>query len=340
MAQPSPAAGGDGNPADANPADAFNDIAAEMLGEEAPEEEEPVEAEPEAEGDEPDAPDSDEPDDEDADEPEEELPAIEPPNSLTAEEKETFKTLPREAQEFTARRIGELEKGFQSKAQEAAQIKQTAQIEALKVVEQIKAEAAERLQSYAKQFEVQPPSAALFTANPEAYAQQLEQYQYYTAQREQAQRDADKARGEQAQIQAARAEHEAQAFRQQLEAELPEILDPESGQKLAKELNATAELLGFDPNEISDVSAIKALKVTSEWKSKADKYDSLMSKKMERVRAGKAPPPISKPGTAREPEQTRRVKGQAAWNQALTAKTRNARDEAIANWAETTGWLD
>jgi hypothetical protein len=41
---------------------------------------------------------------------------------------------------------------------------------------------------------------------------------------------------------------------------LPEIFDPATGQKLAQELNATAELLGFDPNEISDVAAIKALK--------------------------------------------------------------------------------
>jgi thioesterase domain-containing protein len=153
---------------------------------------------PEAEGDEPDA---------EADEEAEtsqrtnrRLPAIDPPNSLTAEEKETFKSLPREAQEFTARRIGELEKGFQTKAQEAAQAKHAAQLEALKIVEQIKAQAAEQLQAYAQQFEVKPPSAALFTQNPEAYAQQLEAYQYYTAQRESAQRDADKARAEQAQI--------------------------------------------------------------------------------------------------------------------------------------------
>jgi hypothetical protein len=339
MAQPEVAAGGDGNPADANPADAFNAIADEMLGVEPEQEEEQPAEEPEAEGDEPEA-ELEEAEDEEDIEPEDDLPAIEPPNSLTAEEKEQFKSLPREAQEFTARRIGELEKGFQSKAQEAAQVKQAAQLEALKQVEQIKAQAAETLQNYAKQFEVQPPSAALFTQNPEAYAQQLEAYQYYTAQREAAQRDAEKARAEQAQIQAARAEHEATMFRQQLEAEMPEIFDQASGQDLVKELNATAELLGFDPNEISDVSAIKALKVTSEWKTKAEKYDALMRKKMERVRAGKAPPPIAKPGTAREPDQTRRVKADQAWQSALTAKTRNARENAIASWAEQSGWLD
>src|SRR5690349_7135571 len=116
-----PEVGGDGNPADANPATPFEDIAADMLGEE---EEQPAEEQPE--------PEAEQPEDEAAEEAEDELeieeddlPPIEAPNSLTAEEKEAFKNLPREAQEFTARRIGELEKGFQSKAQEAAQLKQT-----------------------------------------------------------------------------------------------------------------------------------------------------------------------------------------------------------------------
>jgi hypothetical protein len=338
MTQPIEAVGGDGNPADANPADAFNAIADEMLGVE-PEEEQPAEEPLEPEGDEPEdeAPEEAELDDEDI---EPDLPAIEPPNSLTAEEKEAFKGLPREAQEFTARRIGELEKGFQSKAQEAAQAKQAAQLEALRLVEQVKAEAAERLQNYADQFEVKPPSAALLRTDPDAYANQLEAYQYYTAQREQAQRDADKARADQAQIQAARAQHEAEQFRQRLEAELPEIFDPATGQKLAQELNATAELLGFDPNEISDVSAIKALKQTAEWKSDSDKYRALMAKKMERVRAGKNPPPITKPGTARLPEQNRKARADKAWETALSAKSRNVRDEALATWAEQAGFLD
>src|SRR5206468_1898983 len=109
---------------------------------------------------------------------------------------------------------------------------------------------------------------------------------------------------------------------QRLQAEVPEVFDPSTGQEVLKELTATAELLGFDPNQISDVTAIKALKLTSEWKSKSEKYDALMKKQMERVRSGKAPPPIAKPGTARLPEQTRKARGDAAWNQAVTAKNR------------------
>lgn len=330
-----PEVGGDGNPADANPATPFEDIAKEMLGEE-DEEEQPA---PQDEGDEPEAETVEVTEDDLTDEEEPELPPIDPPNSLTAEEKEAFKSLPREAQEFTARRIGELEKGFQSKAQEAAQQKQALQLEALQILEQQKAEAIELLQQYAKQFEVQPPSADLFRANPEAYAQQLEVYQHYTAQREKAQRDAEAARADQAKIQAAREAHEAEVFHQRLQAELPELLDPENGQKLAKELNATAELLGFDPNHISDISAIKALKVTSEWKTKADKYDALQKRKMERVRAGKSLPPVSKPGVSKGPDQNRAARADVAWQAAKSAKSRPAKDEALAEWMSNTGWL-
>jgi hypothetical protein len=337
MTQEATPVGGDGNPADANPADAFNAIADEMLGDEEIQEEEPAEEPLEPEGDEPEDEAPEEADDEPEDEPE--LPAIEPPNSLTAEEKEAFKGLPREAQEFTARRIGELEKGFQSKAQEAAQAKQAAQLEAYQIAEQIKAQAAEQLQRYADMFEVKPPSAELFRLDPQAYASQLEAYQFNTAQREQAQRDADKARAEQAQLSEARSAHEAEQFRQRLALELPEIFDPSTGQQLAQELNATAELLGFDPNHISDVTAIKALKLTSEWKSKAEKYDGLMAKKMERVRAGKNPPPITTPGTARTPQANRKAQADQAWQQALTAKNRPQRDDALAAWAEKSGWL-
>jgi hypothetical protein len=210
----------------------------------------------------------------------------------------------------------------------------------MKVAEQIKAEAVEHLQRYAKQFEVKPPSAELFQRDPVAYAQQLEAYQTITAQREQAQRDAEKFRAEQASIQSARQQHEAEQFHQQLQAEMPEVFDPSTGQSLLKELTATAELLGFDPNEISSVPAIKALKVTSEWKAKAEKYDALMKKQMERVRSGKNPPPIVKPGTARTSGETRKARGDAAWQQALTARTRPQRDAALAQWAEDSGWLD
>jgi hypothetical protein len=94
---------------------------------------------------------------------------------------------------------------------------------------------------------------------------------------------------------------------------LPEIFDPATGQKLAQELNATAELLGFDPNEISDVAAIKALKVTSEWKTKADKYDALMKRKMETGPLRQEPAADHQAGDRKAPEQNRKARADQAW---------------------------
>lgn len=339
--QPVTAVGSEATPAaEANPADAFNDIAAEMLGEQ-DEEEQAQEAEGEApvEGDEPEAELSDEDVEQEA-----ELPAIDAPNSLTAEEKEQFKALPREAQEFTARRIGELEKGFSTKAQEAAQAREAARTEALQFMAQSKAEMVEHLTSYAKQFEVRPPDAALFRANPDAYAQQLETYQYATAQREQAQREAEQARGEQAQYQAELQQHEAVAFRQRLQSELPEAFE-ESGQTnqaFIDTLAATATALGYDNNAIaqSSVEELKALKQVAEWKSDADKFRNAMAKKMERVRAGKNPPPIARPGVSRAPDASRKARADQAWEVVKSAKSRGTRDDAAADFLTNSGWLD
>lgn len=340
--QPEAAVGSEAPVPAAEPINPFEEIAAETYPEDQEQPEQPAEAtEEEATQAEPEEPQAeDEPQIE-----EEELPPIDAPVSWDGEAKEAFKQLPRELQETVQKREAEREKFVQAKSQEAANAQRNAQIEALRAAEQIKAEAVQHLQRYAQQFEVKPPSAELMNPqsphyNPVAYAQQLEVVQNITAQREQAQRDAEKFAAEQAQFQTVRQQHEAELFHQQLSTELPEIFDPTTGQELLKTLTATAQSLGFDPSQISDVTAIKALKVTSEWKAKADKYDAAMKKQMERVRSGKNPPPIAKPGTVKLPAETQTARAEAAWQQAITAKTRVQRDQAIAAWAETSGLFD
>ena len=336
--QPQEAVGGEASaPVEAETANPFEQIAEEFLG--------PDEEQAEGEQEEGKSSESEQPEAEDEPiiEEEETLPPIDAPVSWDGEAKEAFKQLPRELQETVRKREAERERFVQTKSQEAAQAQRTAQIEAMKAAEQIKAEAVQHLQRYAQQFEVKPPSAELFQRDPVAYAQQLEAYQNITAQREQAQRDAERFAAEQAQLQSARQQHEAELFHQQLQTEMPEVFDPSTGQELLGKLTATAELLGFDPNQISDVTAIKALKVTSEWKTKADKYDALMKKQMERVRSGKNPPPIAKPGTAKLPSETQKARADAAWQSAVDGAQRgdrNARNRGFAAWAESSGLLD
>ena len=337
--QPETAVGSEATPAaEANPADAFNDIASEMLGEdeeeqdEAPEGDEPTDDAPEEEVDDDIVDEEDEPD----------LPAIEPPHSLTAEEKEAFKNLPREAQEFTARRIGELEKGFQTKAQEAAQKERTAMKQAAEYIQQVQGEVAEQME-YLSQLLVHPrPPARLAAENPAFYAQELEAHESSLAQRQQAQQQIEGYRAQQQHYQALLQQHEQEQFRQRLSEALPEFLDETTGPKVREELTATAKSLGFTDEEIFTANAnqIIALKAITELKAKADKYDGLMKKQMERVREGKGKlPPVSKPGVARGADASRKAKSDAAWQVVKSAKSRDVRDHAAADWLENNGFL-
>lgn len=317
-------------PAETNP---FEDMAADLIGEDEQEEEET------------DQPEGDEPEAEVEDEPEieaDDLPPIDAPSSWTAEEKAKFAELPRDVQETVTRREAEREKFVQSKAQEAAQSRQAAAREAAQLLAQAERDKSEQLARYAQQLAVSPPDARLFAADPQAYAQQLEAFQHYSAQQQQAQREAQEAAQQAEQYEQLVKEQEAQAFRQHLEAELPEFFDETKGPQIKNELTATAKFLGFSDDEIFGATSgqIVALKRISDLKAKADKYDAVMKRQMERVRQGKNPPPISKPGTARNPDQNRKVRAEQAWNAATTAKTRNAREAALTDWAEQSGWLD
>lgn len=328
-----PEVGGEATPASTDP---FLDIAEEMLGEE--QEQAPDEPQ-ETEGDEPT-----EASDEDADlddlEDEPELPAIEPPVSLTAEEKEAFKNLPREAQEFTARRIGELERGFQTKAQEAAQKERAAMRQAAEYIQQTNGEQAEVLEFYANLLVAPKPPASLSVTNPQLYAEMSDAHDRSLAQRQEAQQRVEEYRAQQQHYQDLLKQHEAEQFHQRLSQDLPELLDPTTGPALKAQLEATGRELGFTEQELFNANAteILALKKIADLKAKADRYDALQKRKMERVRAGKNPPPVTKPGAPRGNAQ---VKAQQAADAFARAKqsSGSARDEALAEYFTKTGVL-
>lgn len=317
MTQPNEAVGGDDLTVVTEPT--IEDRLSAALSDEQPEEQEEEEENPEpVEGEEPEAEAEEvEADEEEVEIEAEDLPPIEAPISWTAEEKAKFADLPRDLQVTVTRREADREKFVQSKAQEAAQAREAARTEALQFAAQLKAEAVEHLTQYAKLFEVRPPDPRLITQNPEAYAHQLEQFEFAKAQREQAQRDAAKFQEEHEQYQAALQEQEAQAFHQRLKAELPEAFetDGQINRGFIETLAATAKALEYDDNAISraSVEELKALKIVTDLKAKADKYDKLMAKQMERVRQAKDKklPPVSKPGVAKSPTAVRASQYQA-----------------------------
>jgi len=233
------------------------------------------------------------------DEPEADEPPIQPPVSWKDEEKEEFKNLPRALQETLTRREAEREKFVQSKAHEAKTARSEAEREALGAIEQIKTTHAEQLRAFLPQIPAKP-SHHLSYEDPEAYARQMDAHDYAVAQYQYVQQQIETFEGQARQAAQARQQHGQQALVATLQEKFPEFVDPTTGPKLQQELTSIALELGYTQEQMphADADDILAMKKASEWKAKADKFDTLMAKKMERVREAKGLPKVSRPGAA------------------------------------------
>jgi len=272
-------------------------------------------------------------DDEQDDEPE--IPAIEPPVSLTAEEKARFAQLPTEAQQFLnevetrrnrdvqqvttkaaeAQRTAEAaaanaameaqqllnevetrrNRDVQQVTTKAAEAQRTAEAAAANAAMEAQRATAEKYHQFVSSYAPQPPDPNLAYTNPQAFIAQQAQYQQQFAQHQEiVQRiDAMKAQADQHFM---AQQHE---WSRQQVAELmkvPEFADPAKRQTFIETLTNVGLELGFDREAMADASAaeILALKRVSEMKVKAEKYDALTSRKMQRVRDAKS----TKPNTA------------------------------------------
>lgn len=233
-------------------------------------------------------------------EPEGAEPSIDPPVSWNAEEKEEFKTLPPAAQKVIARREAEREKFVQSKAQEAKQARSQVEQEAMQVIQRQSAQYAQQLQQLLPAIP-EKPSYQLQIDDPIAFADQMEAHEYAVAQYNYVQHQI-----QQATVQAQQAEAEAQRLANEqigsvLAEQFPEYLDPNEGPKLREQLGSIALELGYSAQQLANVDAndILAMRKVATYKSKADKYDALMAKQMEKVREAKNLPKVSRPGAAR-----------------------------------------
>ncbi len=265
---------------------------------------------------------------------------INAPVSWTGENKAKFAELPPELQEYVATRETERERFVQSKAQEAARSRQTAEREALQVIENVQREAAQHLQQYAAQLAVPEPDPNLIVEDPELYAQQLNAHRYYAAQSQQAQQQAQQAWAMAEQAQNEQLQYLQQQTLETLQTQFPEYLSEEQGTKLRQELGAVAIELGFTPEELAqpDARDILAMKKVATYKSKADRYDALMAKKMEGVRAAKSLPKVSRPGTRMSGTQVSQTRANAAWEATKNSKGA-ARNENFAAYLQSTGQI-
>jgi hypothetical protein len=225
-------------------------------------------------------------------------PPIVAPVSWTAEEKAAFAELPRALQETLTRRESEREKFVQTKAQEAKQATQKAEQTAAERIAQVQNANLETLKALLPEIP-QRPSAALMAQNPAQYAYLMEAHENAVAQHQYVQQVANQVQTHQQAAERAAAEAEASENEALLREHFPEYFG-ESAAELEKSLRSTATALGYSEDQLAYVNAqdVLAMRAASEWKAKADKFDTLMAKQMERVRDAKKLPKVSRPGVA------------------------------------------
>jgi hypothetical protein len=327
MTQEATPVGGEATPAEPT-ADYFEQMAAEEFG---------IQDEP-AEGEQ--AEPADEADDEpEIEEEADDLPPIDPPVSWDAEAKAKFAELPRDAQEVIAKRESERERFVQQKSQEAARARQEIEQAAHQQLASYDRQVAEQLAQYAAMIEPQRPNPMLAQTDPATFYAMQQRYEDSLAQRQQLQQQAHEY-AQQAQAREAQAEQALQAEQHRIIVEnFPEFVDPTSGPKLRAELTAVAKELGYPDELVAQARAtdILAMKKVADLKVKADKYDALMSKKMEKVRAARGLPRVATPGVAHGSDQLRARSAQAALDTALSSKDRNVQGEAFYRFLEKTG---
>ena len=246
-------------------------------------------ADPETDADEADD-DGEEQDDEQDDEPD--TPAIEPPASLTADEKARFAQLPPEAQ----RMLSEVETRRNQQVQQATTNAANAQREAQAAAANAQMEAARTYADQYRQFVTayapQAPDPNLAFTNPQQYVALKAQYDHEFAQHSTLVQQIDAMKAQADQHFAA----QQQEWSRQQAAELmkvPEFADPAKRAVFLESLTNIGIELGFTPEAMSDASAseILALKRAAEWKADSEKLKALQGRKMQRVRDAKSTKP-------------------------------------------------
>ena len=259
--------------------------------------------------DEDDQPQGDELDGEDpeGEEPEEafeeeepETPAIPAPVSFNADEKAVFATMTPEQQQSVAAIEARRNAQVQTATTEAAEAKRNAQTQATAELAEIQRGYADHLKQLTQAFEVQEPDYSLLATDPAAFAQQLAQYKAVEAHRNALAKqaaDTEALANQNAQIAAAEKQKQDIAY---LRAKMPEWNDPAKFEAGIRAIDEVGQLLGFSQESLSQAEPdeVLALHEASKWREKAQKYDAIMSKRMEGVRSQKGKQVTARPGIA------------------------------------------
>lgn len=237
------------------------------------------------------------------DAPVEDQPPIEAPLSWAKDAKDVFAALPREAQEIVARRERDRDVFVRTKANEAAQTRQTVENEARDTIRRQAENYAQQLETYLPQIAATPPDIRyLQSENPEHHAiynEQDRQYRLATAQRENLTHQAQLARQQAEQVANEQMAQSMEVESRTLEEKLgSEWSDPSARAKLLGDLEPIAAELGYSQEVMAQAGSadILALRTALDWKRKAEKFDQQNKAKMIPVRDARQAPPAARPG--------------------------------------------
>jgi hypothetical protein len=301
-------------------------------------EEEPTGEEPE-DSDDYEADDGDEAEGEDDEGEEPDEPAIPPPVSLNAEEKEVFAQLPPEAQQAWAASETRRNQQVQEATTRASEAQRVAEAKAAQANAQAEAVFAEQLKAVVGAFAPAEPDPANY-GDIRAYQHAKANYDYAKAQHDQFAQQVATIGHETPEAKAAR----IQARDQQL-LTIPEIADPATRDAYIKTAFSVAADLGYDQSDLAenmDAGDLKALAQAAQWKADSEELARIRAKSNDRVRdkstgkfksikPGSAPHGDTRRGnTAKSFERLKSVRG---------GKDRNAEAAAMADYLERAGYL-
>ena len=260
------------------------------------------------------------------------LPPIQPPVSWPDEDKAAFADMPRELQERVTAREAEREKFVQAKSREAVQARQAADAQAAQQIRQMQDVHIQQLVSLLPEVPGEP-TAHLLTQDPAAYADAVDYRNWALQQHASARQQIDAIVAHQQQAEQQQQLIGAQASFELLAKEFPEYIDDAKRPELAVKLRSTGLALGYSDDQLAKTDGwdILALRTASDWKAKADRYDALMAKRMDKVREAKKLPAVSRPGAAQPKGAVANERYQAD-RQAMRNGDRDAENRVFARF--------
>lgn len=222
-------------------------------------------------------------------------PTLQAPSSMSAADAAVFSQAPADVQRWVLEREADQRATLTQKTQELADRRKQIEAQTAQLDDLIKRQKA-ALAPIAGQ-EIKPPDPKLRQDDPDAWEQEMAQYQYAKYQQEDAQRRLDEAAAERTKLQ----EQQALDFLRERDADLvrrvPELADQQKGAKNVADLRGYVISRGILPED--HVNAATAPMAEAFWKAML--YDRAIAAGSKVAKKAKPAPKAQRPGAGKSP---------------------------------------